>query len=484
MKSRPAAETSSLPWLVVPALSIVSSLVHLAGLSTPVTPDTPGYFLVLSNVFSRNLADPCLRTPVYGLAMAITNALTHTGLTLIAFQILLRAAACALVARSLGTLDRVAGLTAGILLALDPAGAVNSVLYMTESFSSSGLLLLFALLAAHPKSRVFQRPGTLIAGGLLIGCTLLVRPTGWAFLPPMLVILAFRLRSLVRPLQLAAGFSLVLAAVVMFNGLRTGYYGPARTGLYMAFPIFTHHLFSPENGPSSRTLDSMLRACRPDIDYWRIGTGNINFYVHQVFEPCLKEQHSGSKGGNWALYREAYVEALLARPVLFARRLIEEALLYGYGPATDWVYQVAQQPAEEVSKLCREDSTTLSPSMIRYFCPLPPHSPRVREAIVAAAVLGVWIYQPYLLLAKYFFSTALTAAALLVGYVLIVLVVAVPRLRFPVALAVIFLALNALMTAAGQYVLSRYVSVTSPFFLIITGITAVSLVRRASSLLR
>lgn len=473
---------SRLIWLTVPALAVISSLVHLAGLSTPVSPDTPSYFLTFSEMFRRNLDDACLRTPVYGWIMACTSGLHLSGLALVSIQIVIRAAACTLTAVSIGTYDKVAGLTVGILLALDLTSAANSTAYITESLSTSGQLLCFALLVIHPKSSLLRRPGFLFSAGLFTGFTLLVRPTGWVFMPPVFLVLSLRLRSLVKPFLFAAGFSLVVGVIVLSNGLRTGYYGTARSGLYMSFPVFVHHLFSPDNGPASRTLDTVLRTCHPDLDYRRISQANVNIYVHQVFDRCLNEHFSGSDRDSWKLYEKVYAEAVISRPALFAERMLVEALLFGYGPAADWVYQLARQPAEETEKWCSEEGTNMRPALRSYICPLPEHSPKVRLKLAEAAYLATGIYQPYLSLAKYYGSTVLGAVALLFGYFIVVLTVAGRHLRLPVVLAVFFLALNALMTAAGQYVLSRYVSMAAPFYLVITGIFAVSVAGRIAGM--
>jgi hypothetical protein len=483
----PGSFPVSLPAAVAAGVFLVAaavSLLHLAGLSASVSPDTLGYFRTLGSILRADRGDYCLRTPGYSILIAVADLFAHSGYGVLAVQIASRAFSCALLALVICRISPGAGLLVGTLLALDPAGATNSVGYMTESLYASAQVLTLALLVAHWRKPARLGPRTLFLTGLLLGAALMIRPTGWLFLPPLLAAYAWMLRSWLKPLALAAGFSAVILGIVLFNGVRTGYYGLARSGLYLAFPLFVQQLFSPDNGPGSRELDRLLKECHPALDYRGISVDNSNDVVHRVFAECIEKAYPDGPVPAWDLFRIAYREAALARPWLFARRITREALYFLYGPATDYVYQTAASSASfDRRAFCAAEGSKRDAPAREFFCPLPAPSPRIRSLLARLAVRAVPLYQPYLALG-HLVRSAFMAALLACGYLLAATLLSVPGLRLPVILSGLLIGGNALLTAVGQLTLSRYTSVVGPFYLVIAGVALHSAVVRGGAAAR
>lgn len=180
--------------------------------------DTPGYLgparaLIDSGRFSYSPQDDTpmfLRTPGYPALLAAILWVTDSEWAISPIQAALSASVVVLVVvvgrRVIGT---VAGLVAGVIVALDPLQFALSGTILSETLAS---LTLVAVAAAgipvflRPPGRV--RPNHVAALGALLAVATLVRPTTY-YLPPVLVVLlAARLRS--------TGWRRVVAYVVAF----------------------------------------------------------------------------------------------------------------------------------------------------------------------------------------------------------------------------------------------------------------------------
>jgi hypothetical protein len=281
---------------------------------------------------------------------------------------------------------------------------------------------------------------------------------------------------------------------MLLNVWRTGSARLASTGLYLAFPLFSQQLFDPRNGPVSTDMHQRLVACHPDLDYRQINGGRSNEFIHGMFTPCLAKT-AAREADVFAAYGAAYAEAFRARPALFTARMLLEAGRFLATTASYYPAQVGQfGELTDLGRLCRRDEPFqgYAPALIEFVCPMPEPSPARRAEVVRAGWATRLLYQPYLALydpTPYrvgFFETprpeATGAAGLL--FFLLVFVVVPPVHRAWVVGSVALIGYNALVTAAGQVTILRYLAVVSPFLLIVSGLFAATLVEEAAIALR
>jgi hypothetical protein len=142
--------------------------------------------------------------------------------------------------------------------------------------------------------------------------------------------------------------------VVGYNQWRYGHaglIGPQDSTL--ASSLFSYHLFSPDNGDTSREIDGYLRACMGYLDYDDVPRYQHNF-IYGAFEPCLYTVMSEPEVASAT--SSALRELALHRPFDFSRVLVKEA---GIGLAYsmhDFFHRFAyeQGSPRQFNRLCRD----------------------------------------------------------------------------------------------------------------------------------
>jgi hypothetical protein len=119
------------------------------------------------------------------------------------------------------------------------------------------------------------------------------------------------------------GFCLLLFVIASLNLLiRHQFAIVGRSGLYASFPLYSYHLFSIDNGPISRQIDSINKSCMPDLDYRQIDGKNLDPIWYGLI-PCWSNRPDGASEYA-ALHLSAYVEAIQKQPVEFAKAIIKD----------------------------------------------------------------------------------------------------------------------------------------------------------------
>ena len=482
----------------VGAVAVGASLYQVLALSTPIGSDTASYWKTFSEIIAPTPGYLSLRTPLFQLLMATLRELGTASPSLLAVQVGARAVACAGVAWVLGRWSNGVALFVGVLVALDPVSAATSVVFLSESLYTTGLLLSLVLVVSQIARVRTVRPWELFGAGLVYGWAFLFRPAGLALIGPVLLAYAVGLRSLARAGLVLAGFSQVALAVAMLNVARAGIFAIAATGPYLAYPLFIHDLLDGQNGPASAAIEGRLEECLPGFDHRTITARSSNGDIQGRVWPCFLNETdmehralASYRPAFGALFRDAYVEAIAGQPTRFVGAMLGET---GRFLSTT----VAHYPAAirgfarriDLGKLCaREDpyAEFFSLEFTTFFCPTMREPDPVRNARVPEIGYRTrMLYQPYLYVydphvyVRSFRETphAEMAGAAAVLFFLLTVAIVRPSDRLMVVGAAFLIVYSAAATAFGQYTLRRYVAVTSPFLLIVSGLFAVNVARQ------
>jgi hypothetical protein len=475
---------------IVFALSVAASVFCAGGLSTPIAPDTSSYWATLAQLATPAPGGLPVRTPLYSLLIAVVHAIGGAGLVLLALQIGARGLACGLVAWHLARVRPLAGLLVGGLLALDPVSAGMSTGYLTESLYATGLLVSLAVAVGQLQNRRTLTRARVFAAGVLFGWAFLFRPNAMALIVPMVAAYWIATRSVAIAAWSLGGFSVVAAAVAVFNYLKYGLFTIVASGIYLAFPLFIHQLFDPGNGPASAAMHARLQECDPQVDYRKVISQNSNLYVHTRFTPCLAKGVPGESAGQFDIYRRAYLEAIRAHPGMFASRMLEEVAEFLASAAARYLEEMVRfSRSLEPSVACARQGAyaMYQPDLVSFVCPMPAVDEARLVRLEAVARWTRFVYQPYLVVgetdpwvAREDSARGTRVAAGVAGVVFFgaALAIASAPYRPWVAGALVVVLYSAAATAVGQVTLLRYVAVTCPFLLLVSGLTGLSAVER------
>lgn len=477
------------------ATALATSYLFQLGLSTPIQPDTVTYWTSPSEFVNRSPGLVPLRTPLYSVLFVIVQLLGGSGRGVLLVQHLLRAAAAAAAAWALADASLMAAAVVGILLAIDPVSASLSVGYLSESVSSSSLLLAVVVAVVQLSVPSRRRARQLFAAGLLFGAALLVRPTTAALIGVAVAAYAARTRSLRAPAWAAAGYGIVALVIALFNYARSGLFLVVAMGVYFAFPLFIQHLLDPHNGRASRTIHMQLMVCDPSIDYSTVTLATANEFVYTKLRPCTLKMNGGDARRAYELYARAYREAFQSHPFVFTGRLAAESARFLSTTVSYYTAEVADfSHSVNVADACARKGvfSIYQPELMTFVCPLPKADPAVHARIIAAAFPLRMVYQPYLyaydprLYIERYEETSspeLSGAAAVLFFIFAAAIARRPYRPMIVAAAVVIV-YTAAVTAFGQVTMRRYVAPLSPFFLIIAGLFVVTLVEEALAFMR
>ncbi len=290
---------SYLRWTIaggVFVLAMLTTFVVQDALSTMFGPDTTTYWTTPQDVFARQPGVSPIRTPQYSLLFALVQVFGGEGQALLVVQFTARAVLAAAVAGLLSGYSLLAAIVVGVLLAIDPASAAIAGAYLTESAYTSAMLfsVLLALVqrAAPPR---WRRWPLLLAAGYAIGFTLLVRPSSLLLLVVPVAAYGLVTRSVAAAALVGAGCGLSALTVAALQFVKTGVFVVVSAGLYVAFPLFSHQLFDPANGPVSARLERQLLTCFPGIDYKDVDWDTSNQFVYTKLLPCTLAAHGDNR---------------------------------------------------------------------------------------------------------------------------------------------------------------------------------------------
>jgi len=243
----------------------------------------------------------------------ITDAMDHPDF-LVWLQILLGALATASLVWVIARRNPWLATTVGILFVLDLNWAITNRELLSEGALMSFSVLSLAVLGYQYEKRARLRPIALLLAGMLFAWTCTIRPSNLYLLVAIAGAYLLFTRSIPKTAWLSVGIVAVLLASSWLTLVQTGRFRVSGgTGYFVAFPLFSYHLFAASNGPASARIDSALRACDPNVDYSKVVILTSNQYLWGEYFPCL---HSSgwTDDETDATFTSAYLEAIKAHP--------------------------------------------------------------------------------------------------------------------------------------------------------------------------
>jgi hypothetical protein len=282
--------------------SLVRDAILLKAFGFYPSPDTLGYLD----------GDP-LRTRPYPIMSWLTDAAVHP-LNLVWLQLALGAVAVALLVYVVARRSPLLAVLIGLLFTFDMVWSDENRAMLTEGpFMSFSVIALAVLINQYEHRGRLSAPYLIAAGGLF-AWTCTIRPSNVYLLPVIALAYLLFMRSVRKVAWLAGGMALLLLATSGLTLYQTGRFRlNGGTGYYLAFPLFSYQLFDAANGPQSRRIDTVLRACDPSVDYAKVTVRTSNQYLWGDFFGCLYRSGWGVDQIDAAL-TGAYLEGIRARP--------------------------------------------------------------------------------------------------------------------------------------------------------------------------
>jgi len=466
--------------LLVGAIIILRDALLLYAFSFGALPDSDGYIRFGTE----------LRSVPYPLINTLLNA-PFTPIATIWFQIIIEGFAAGSLVYVLGRrYPKLAGII-GLLFALDFTWSAGTRWILTESpFTSFHVLALACLINQYERNKRLHW-WELLAAGMLYGWTTTIRPSGVLLVIPIGLAYLWFTQSARKTGWLTAGVVIVLIASGLINQQYTGKFRLfSGTGYYVAFPLYTYHLFAVDNGPVSRRLDGLIRQCEPNVDYQKIDFTTHNETLWGKFFPCLQDTHHLTLDQISDLFTSAYVEAIRSQPARFAQEIIAQHSIfisYPVGRTIDyWPLDIEGNGVCGGSAWCTDARARarLYPDLklqledtIRALTDYTVYTTQIQMA--AVSVLSgvpplhndaywqwpnIWLGHSYM--------AGLIAWLVMIGFLLIA---TRGILRLTVLACVVFIHYTMLSVVAGHVITSRYIQVLSPFYIVLSAITVVTI---------
>jgi 4-amino-4-deoxy-L-arabinose transferase-like glycosyltransferase len=384
-------------------------------------------------------------TPVYPLFAYTTYWLAgESGYGVVVAQIILLALVAPAIYIALYRASPLAALLSGLLLALDPQTGL-----LAQQIATEGLYIPLLGLGLAGLLYQYQRlsPAWIIYTlGLLLGVGALTRPVGVFLIVPYAVFYLLLSRSPKRMLFLILGYLTILLALAGLNSWRFDYFAPYNTGgFYLATRLFgVGDLYDHRNGPQSERLYYLAGYCYLDLDQ-----NDENLVVTRYLRQCLYYRHQMTFDEISQLYQAVYSEATQAQPSAFAVTMGQQLARY--------VWQSSDPSDLAGARALQADCTSdpeqwYSPSAV--FCPTSPMP-------LARLQTGLFIV---------ILAFSLLTRVLNFGLAGLVIGQQPPLIRWAWLCCLGLFAYHAVVTAAAGTILSRYITVTNPYTLIVLGI--------------
>jgi hypothetical protein len=257
-------------------------------------------------------------------------------LPLLSFQIVIGALAASALVWVLSRRSSILGALVAQFFVTDLAWAQANRSLSTEGVSISFMVLSLALFVQQHESRRSLRWFWLAGAGALYAWTMTIRPSNVYLLVPLLLAYLVFTRSFRKTAWVAAGMAAMLVASVLLMARETGRYQiSGGTGYYLAFPLFSYHLFDPANGADSRELASALSVCDPPFERSAVVISTSNELIFRQAVACLRGQGWSAERVS-ATVTGAYLEALRAHPGSWLHHVFDGAVVgLSYKPSLE-----------------------------------------------------------------------------------------------------------------------------------------------------
>jgi hypothetical protein len=451
------------------ALSIARDAAFLYSFSWGINPDTCGYVSTCIGSKTSSMA-PLTRTPPYVLLNSAVGTQSNPW-NIIGLQVLLSAFTLGLLVYVIARKNLLASVIVGFLAATSLAWASVDRMILTESIFVSFHILCLCVLIYHYDRRDMLRWWELVGAGTLYMWTFLIRPSELLLIIPVGIAYLWFAKNRLQCAWLLVGVIIMTGAFAAYNLNRLGELSLSSggNGIYASVPLFRYHLFSPDNGPHSRQLDKDLRSCKPGLDYADYSMGTSNYYLWQLFVPCLAKISTEPNYGS-TLFINAYFEAVAKRWGDYINGVLTQSLVFVSEPTqvsaawhlepepyaacipnTTWCDQMATRYRLDVTKV----ASFLKPFMVRTQ-PLM----QIQFAVVPYKISP--IYGDKL-------PSVSPAAALLMTIVFLTIQLQGSE-RLLVVASAVFIGYLALSVTAAGYVEFRYIVPVVPIYCLLSGL--------------
>lgn len=286
--------------------------------------DASSYINEGSLLFVHNAAEGSFRSYLYTILTGVLNT-TANPYPLIVFQSLLAAIAISWLVYVLVRRDQFLGITAGIFLLLDIVWLANTRTILTESISTSLIVIMIGLLIHHYDQHKHLSGLQLAIAGLLFGIVLTFRSSNILLFPVIIIYYLLIVRVKWRILYIATGISMIIgltlaARAYQFNQLALVDY----SGRAFIYPMFNYQLFDPQNGEASQRLSTILAECGyPNPKQLPESLTSVDRLYLREYGPCARAA-LGSLSAGWNIFTQAYIESIRSDPIRFALVQIRE----------------------------------------------------------------------------------------------------------------------------------------------------------------
>lgn len=489
--------------LVAALLSVSTSLIAVAALSTPFNTDAPYYFTRPSEMFSPRGGEVSATTPLFGLIFGFIQLIGLEGAALIGLQIAVRAAAVFTASRLVASGSLWLGVVLGLFLGIDPVGAALTTMYATESLHSSSLIL--AAVAIASLSPIASLPRG-ISIGVFVGLTGLFRPSGIPLLALAIVFLVWNARASRAFRGALAGVAIAVLLVSSVARLQRGSWHPigGGGGFAYAWPLLVHQLLDPANGPQSLALTSAIRSCDPRWPQEPIRIETDSNERIPAIKTCLVS--SGRPIDEvFKLFAASYREAIVAQPVRFLASVRDEFLNYlGTTLAHNILLGAQFATDEDLSLICEPSAANplfaRAPALrngeanervmdtLAFLCPAPRPMPQFAGLAREATMWFRGVFQPYFyVLEPPFFRQAVSNVTdpwwmglCAVSFGALVLGISRGWAFRIAALSVLMVGTAAATVALTHLTTARYLAPLSPWFLALSALLVFAFARDVS----
>lgn len=393
-------------------------------------------------------------TPVYPM---FAYVFYHLGgvYSIVAVQIGLAALVPAALYLAFRPIEARAALLIGLLTTLDPQTALFYQLVATEGLYT---LLLGLGIAAFFYAVSAPRPLWIIfLTGILLGIGAFTRPVGTLLLVPYSVFFLLISRSIKRSALLAGGYIAVYLMLSIFNLWRFDFFAPSSAnGFYLATRLFTvGGLYDADNGSASARLGELAQACDLTLSDAR----DENLKTTQDLRLCLIYTHEMKLEDISILYQQVYSESLRANPLIFLETMLQQGLDFITMPSVPYDWEITSTLVTDCEAEYVYDTGWEGQKL---FCPAPPRPLAVLDHVY------YWTM----------FAFSGLTVVLHFGLAMVIFPRSTPISRWIVLSCLGLYAYHAVVTAAAGAILSRYVTVTNFYVLIVLGFTSVGLYDR------
>jgi hypothetical protein len=380
------------------------------------------------------------------------------------------------------------GAAIGIALASDTRWGAANLAVLTEGLFTSLHIFAAAVLVRQFARRKRLKAWEFFAAGVCHMLAFTIRPSGILLFPVAVgAYLLFISRSWHKIALLCAGGVIVILLNAGFAFTQIGKLNLVGSpGYYLAFPLFSYRLFSPDNGPASEELADVLERCDLRDVYPEVTDLNSNQFFWQQALPCMTNQLNWSTEAVSDVFARSYTEAIRADVIRFVEVIAIKAQAMIATPILlDFVVRepgrLSSRDECQLYEWCEalqsdegadEHQRELQISYLLDYSRSTIHFQQLHQE------LGVWLIR-IIISGATRRQLNMVTTLVLTGMISFMLVRSTSQMRLLVGASAIFIGYTVLTVVAGHVFTQRYGLPLVPFYAIISATFLVTVVQLA-----